>query len=252
MSTKQRIEVMLDLETTDLAETAAILEIAMVPFHLDGSDCMEEHIHEYIDLTSCFLEGMTFSRATQEKWMEWKHSAHGLRNSAKRPVRAVIAETYNWLLALAEKYELHIWCRGKNFDLPKYERCVRTLLEQEEMPYKFWNTEDARDYPHTFGVHSTDIQFEGTPHCAIDDCRHQIKQVQLAYIRQRKMMRYAELGLAFSHKNNPETLRSEFEAMTGKRLSENQMELMLIPTKEPIPPSTAPKKANTGFSVHDD
>ena len=233
MSTKQRIEVMLDLETTDLAETAAILEIAMVPFHLDGSDCMEEHIHEYIDLTSCFLEGMTFSRATQEKWMEWKYSTHGLRNSAKRPVRAVIAETYNWLSALAEKYELHIWCRGKNFDLPKYERCVRTLLEQEEMPYKFWNTEDARDYPHTFGVHSTDIQFEGTPHCAIDDCRHQIKQVQLAYSRQRATQRYAHIGLAYTYQHDPLTLRKEFEAATGTPLSESEADILLSSIEVP-------------------
>ena len=239
MQKKQRIEVMLDLETTDLAETAAILEIAMVPFHLNGEECTEEKVHRYIDLTSCFLEGMTFSSETQTKWMQWDTLAKTtLRYAEKHPIRTVIADTYSWLQALAEKYELHIWCRGKNFDLPKYERCVRLFMETEEMPYKFWHTEDARDYPHTFGVHSTDIEFEGAQHCALDDCNHQIKQVQMAYSRQRLIMRYAELGVAFAHKDSPDTIRGEFEAMTGTRLSENQIELMLIPTKEPLPPTT--------------
>ena len=33
---KERLEVMMDMETTDLAETSAILELAIVPFRLDG------------------------------------------------------------------------------------------------------------------------------------------------------------------------------------------------------------------------
>lgn len=34
---KPRIEVMLDMETFDIAETAAIIEVALIPFFLDDT-----------------------------------------------------------------------------------------------------------------------------------------------------------------------------------------------------------------------
>ena len=95
---KERLEVMMDMETTDLAETSAILELAIIPFRLDGMSPKEESFHEYIDLTSCYLEGMSFGKKTQEVWVKWETKAkHNLCSSEKKPIRSAIRESYNYL-----------------------------------------------------------------------------------------------------------------------------------------------------------
>lgn len=225
---KERLDVMMDLETADLAETSAILEMALVPFHLDGSDTCDEGFHAYIDLTSCFLEGMTFSKETQEVWMKWDtHAKHNLCISEKMPVRPAIRESYDCLNFLNEKYELHIWCRGKNFDIPKYEYCVRTLLGKKDMPYKFYYTEDARDYAHTFNVHSCDIEFKGHQHCALDDCLHQIRQVQEAYRRQKLQEHYALTALVAECGSCPDELRRKYTDLFGRVLTNEELNELL-------------------------
>ena len=225
---KERLDVMMDMETADLAETAAILEIALVPFCMDGTDAGEEEIHAYVDLTSCFLEGMTISRKTQEAWEQWDTPAKlDLIHSEKKPIRKVIREAYDYLKYLNEKYDLHVWCRGKNFDIPKFEYCVRTLLGETEMPYHFWKTEDARDYPHTFNVHSSDIEFEGNPHCALDDCYHQIKQVQAAFLRYRKLKHHAFRSISDSLDNNPQETREAIVKLFGINLTDEELKVLL-------------------------
>lgn len=181
---KPRIEVMLDMETCGIAETSAIMEVALVPFMLDGSKVDEGMVNHIIDLTSCFMAGMTQEPKTQEWWGKDPHKAKArarLMKADKVSITSSIDQIYDWLQALGSKYEVHLWDRGLNFDLPKLDRCFRELLELEEMPYPWWLVEDARTYCHAFDVHSEDVEFAGTPHAAIDDCRHQIKLVQRAY-----------------------------------------------------------------------
>lgn len=225
---KERLEVMMDMETTDLAETSAILELAIIPFRLDGMSPKEESFHEYIDLTSCYLEGMSFGKKTQEVWVKWETKAkHNLCSSEKIPIRSAIRESYNYLKYLNEKYELHVWCRGKNFDIPKYEHCVRTLLEKDEMPYHFYYTEDARDFAHLHNVHSSDLEFEGNHHCAFDDCRHQIKQVQKAYMRKCLRDAYAEAYLIDRHRNNADDFRLKYQETFGITLTDELLKILL-------------------------
>lgn len=181
---KDRLEVMLDMETCDTAETAAILEIALIPFMLDGSSVNESIIHHTIDLTSCFMAGMTFSKETQLWWNTSQQTSRARANliiNEKKSIGNSFQEIESWFNQLNETYDVHLWCRGLNFDIPKFERCFRRLLGLKNMPYRWWNLEDARTYCRAFNVHSTDIEFDGTPHSALDDCRHQIKLVQQAF-----------------------------------------------------------------------
>ena len=61
---------MLDLETMGIGEKAAILEISLVPFCMDGTPVDVEPFHKTIDLTSCLLEGMKVEEDTQRWWMK--------------------------------------------------------------------------------------------------------------------------------------------------------------------------------------
>lgn len=178
---KQRLDVMLDMETCALSENAAILSIALLPFYFDGGEPIESPISYVIEGNSCFLEGLKYDDDTQAWWTKQDPRAKAsiLYNSTPTHIRTAIKEIYEWLIALCDKYEIHMWCRGLNFDIPKLEYCFRRFLEKEP-PYKYYNMEDARTYCHTFGIKPTDIPFEGNRHSAVDDCAFQVKQVQAA------------------------------------------------------------------------
>lgn len=224
---KNRLEVMLDLETTGLEENSGILEISLVPFFLDGKEVDMEPFHKTIDLVSCFMEGMTFDRGTQHWWMKQDAKAKfQLRRNEKTDIRKAIKEAHQWLSALCEGYEVHVWCRGLNFDIPKFERCVRTLLE-EELPYKWWNLEDARTYAHAFDVHTADIEFQGIRHSALDDCRHQIRIVQEAYKRKENIQRLALTGILAEAKGDRAEINRMAIAAFGKPFTEEQLDQLL-------------------------
>lgn len=177
---KQRIDVMLDMETCDTAVTAAIMEIALVPFHLDGTEPNEEKIIKHINLTSCFMEGMTFDSDTQRWWMKQSDEAKEIQTCYTGvAIRSAAGHIYDWMENLSEKYELHLWSRGLNFDIPKLDRCLHMVFP--ELPYPWWNLEDVRTYCRAFDVHTADVPFEGTAHSAYHDCKHQIRLVQKAY-----------------------------------------------------------------------
>lgn len=224
---KTRLEVMLDLETTGIEETSGILEISLMPFFLDGTPTDMEPLTKTIDLTSCWLEGMTFDKSTQRWWMKQDAKAKWqLRHSEKTDIRKAIKEAHQWLSALCEGYEVHVWCRGLNFDIPKFERCVRTLLE-EELPYKWWNLEDARTYTHAFDVHTSDIEFQGIPHSAVDDCRHQIRIVQETYKRKQLMRHYAAQGIIAAYRDNTLELVDAWKKTFGEYLCEEDVKRLL-------------------------
>lgn len=224
---KNRLEVMLDLETTGLEENSGILEISLVPFFLDGKEVDMEPFHKTIDLVSCFMEGMTFDRGTQHWWMKQDAKAKfQLRRNEKTDIRKAIKEAHQWLSALCEGYEVHVWCRGLNFDIPKFERCVRTLLE-EELPYKWWNLEDARTYAHAFDVHTADIEFQGIRHSALDDCRHQIRIVQEAYKRKENIKRFALVGILSEAKGDRAEINRMATVAFGKPFTEGQLDQLL-------------------------
>ena len=178
---KQRLDVMLDMETCALSENAAILSIALLPFYLDGGEPVEDSVYYIIEGNSCFLEGMKYDDDTQAWWrrQDPKAKANILFGIEPVHIREAIKFIYDWLEGICESYEVHMWCRGLNFDIPKLEWCFKNLLGKEP-PYKYYNMEDARTYCHTFGVQATDIPFEGCRHTAMDDCIFQVKQVQAA------------------------------------------------------------------------
>lgn len=224
---KQRMEVMLDLETTGTEETAGIMEMALFPFYLDGEETGEEPFHKVIDLTSCWMEGMKFCEDTQKWWIKQDAKAKwNMRHAEKTDIRSAVRESHAWLKDLCGKYEVHLWCRGLNFDVPKYERCVRMLLE-ERTPYEWWNLEDARTYARTFDVHTADIEFEGLRHTAAADCHHQIRIVQEAYKRKENIKRLALTGILAETGGDRSEINRMAIAAFGKAFTEEQLDQLL-------------------------
>lgn len=179
---KQRLDIMLDIETCGLEPNAAWLSVAMIPFNMDGSPV--EQAEEYqakIELTSCFMSSMSFDVDTQHWWSEQDPVVKmELIQGEKKPVNQVAGELWNILNALSDNYDLVLWSQGSDFDFPKLEYCFRVFVGRKA-PYNYWNKRDARTYVREMGVDSRQIERKGNRHAAADDCRHQIVLLQLAY-----------------------------------------------------------------------
>lgn len=181
MEKKTVLDIMVDLETASTKENAAILSWAMVPFHADGSACDEEPFSAGVNLTSCFMAGMDFDKDTQQWWGSQSAQARAsIMDMDGRNILPVTRDAYCWLAALAEKYDLYMWCRGIDFDLPKIEWCFRSFLEQEP-PYRYSHKMDVRTVLKFAGIDQSQYPFVGVKHNAEDDCRHDIRMVTGAY-----------------------------------------------------------------------
>jgi hypothetical protein len=181
MEKKQILNIMVDLETASIKENAAILSWAMVAFTTDGSECDIEPFYKTVNLTSCFMTGMSIEQDTQDWWLKQSPESRAvILMSEGEDILPVTREAYCWLSALAEKYDLYMWCRGIDFDLPKIEWCFRIFLEQNA-PYKYSHKMDVRTVLKFMQIDQTQFQFEGVKHNALHDCRHDIKMVQAAY-----------------------------------------------------------------------
>ena len=181
MEEKQILNIMVDLETASTKENAAILSWAMVAFHSDGMECEEKPFYKAVNLTSCFMAGMDIERGTQDWWQQQTPEARSAIMKAEgENILPVTRAAYCWLSALAEKYDLYMWCRGIDFDLPKIEWCFRKFLEQDA-PYKYSHKMDVRTVLKFMQIDQSGFPFDGTKHHALDDCRHDIKMIQAAY-----------------------------------------------------------------------
>ena len=181
MEKKQILNIMVDLETASIKENAAILSWAMVAFTTDGRECDIEPFYKTVNLTSCFMTGMSIEQDTQDWWMKQSpESRAAILQAGGDNIFSVSYDAHCWLSALAESYDLYMWCRGIDFDLPKIEWCFRKFLEQDA-PYKYSHKMDVRTVLKFMQIDQTQFQFEGVKHNSVDDCRHDIKMVQRAY-----------------------------------------------------------------------
>ena len=204
MEQKPILNIMVDLETASTKENAAILSWAMVPFFTDGKEVEDaEPLDMSIDLSSCFLSGMDFDKGTQNWWTRQEPMAkHFILTGEKMTIQEAAGQAYGWMSILAEKYDLYLWARGLDFDIPKIEWCfskfverplpykyshkmdVRTVLKfmgERPLPYKYSHKMDVRTVLKFMGVDQSQFEFKGTKHCSLDDCLHDVKMIVKAY-----------------------------------------------------------------------
>ena len=181
MEQKPKLNIMVDLETASTKENAAILSWAMMPFTTDGSECSHEPFYKTVNLTSCFMAGMDIEKSTQQWWQQQTPEARAaIMKSEGENILDVTRAAYCWLSALAETYDLCMYCRGIDFDLPKIEWCFRKFLEQDA-PYKYSHKMDVRTILKFMEIDQSQFEFEGVKHQSLDDCVHDIKMIQKAY-----------------------------------------------------------------------
>ena len=182
MEKKPILNIMVDLETASTKENAAILSWAMVPFFTDGTEFTDtEDFYRVVSLTSCFFAGMDVDKDTQDWWMKQEPKAKSLFLHAEdENIHGVAMEAYTWLSNLAEKYDLYMWARGLDFDIPKMEWCFSKFVERP-LPYKYSHKMDVRTVLKFMQIDQSQFEMQGVKHNALDDCKHDIRMIQEAY-----------------------------------------------------------------------
>lgn len=131
------IDITIDLETTSLAPTAAIMSVGAVawkrydeesPFFGRGDGLLRyPTFSAHVDLRSCFVEGFTFDQSTAEWWSHQSEKAkqalldYDDGDNPCLPIDIVIADLLGWIKddvqeALGDT-ELCLWAQGTDFDI---------------------------------------------------------------------------------------------------------------------------------------
>lgn len=186
---KTRLDVMIDLETTSCKPTAGIMSISAIPFNIAGDEIIEDDpmlkaaerdgINYIINLASCFLEGFDFNSGTQDWWTKQSDAVKQGFYSNTIHIKEAIEKLHSWLNNWNTNYELYVWSKGTDFDFPILENCFEKY--RLKTPYNYWNKRDVRTYVSDYPEARRLAFSGGNAHNSLDDCRHQIEQIKLAY-----------------------------------------------------------------------
>lgn len=209
---KPRLDLMVDIETLGTDPNSVILQVAIVPFSPNPKnevpDTREELGGDYFGYTdkstfgftstiSVFtnmLLGRTVSQDTINWWNDPKR-ADNLASMVQKidgdgadDAREVLLEIYHIFAKLNEHFDMYLWCRGYDFDLPILDYAMRQAVEYAakhtgdtpayKTPWNYWAKRDVRswvDMLKLVGIEPTKVE---TPHDAWADCMKQIKEVQ--------------------------------------------------------------------------
>lgn len=196
------LNVMIDTETLSRRPSAAIIQIAAVPFNMDGSRATTKNgdplsaFDEYVDATSCAMYGMAFDMETVEWWAKntpandcFKYKLYDEPLVIHVALDKFVAALVDWLQT-SDADELKVWCQGTDFDIALMREAFRIVKGSDlDIPWKYRNVRDARTYfleaAALFAPDDPDpyslITIDGVKHDALADCDWSIKVVQWAY-----------------------------------------------------------------------
>jgi hypothetical protein len=178
------VDVMLDLETFGNKHNPVLIQIAAVAFDLETGEIFQE-FNTLVSPQSCVQAGLTCNGDTIEWWLK----------QDEKVVKKVFVEAITSDKALPEALkdfsafvenlkktqnarDVLIWGNGMLADnrwiLAAFDACGL------KAPWMYWHDQDVRTLV-SIGRRlvgfdpKKEMPFDGEPHNAIDDCKHQIK-----------------------------------------------------------------------------
>jgi hypothetical protein len=165
---------MLDFETFGTKPGSMIRSIAAVMFTPNVPGTGNE-FYMNVDVESQKTVGLTQDPDTVRWWSQQGEAAKAVLEKDQKPITLVLSSFHAWYRANHVKA---VWAQGSNFDPVIWEGVCRAL--GQTTPWKFWETRDTRTAYDLGHFNPKSERFIGVPHYALDDCKHQIKCVQLA------------------------------------------------------------------------
>lgn len=179
-------DIMVDLETLGTRQDAIVLEISAVEFN-----CHTGEIGEVFDAKLDIDEQVQYRRSLNRETLQWwfKQDEEARKNIFDEDVD-IIRFNIPWVLAEfsnfvercnnkcnsdSDRRVVKLWGNGSLFDLGILQNMYETCLPNMKLPWKFWAVNDVRTIVDLNPDVKRNCKFDGTPHCAVDDCKHEIK-----------------------------------------------------------------------------
>lgn len=156
---KQRINIVIDLETASLQSDAAILSIAAqvfdpmalvngpnsLPFPPEGKSPSPQFM-AVVNVASCITAGLHFEMETVKWWSERSDEAKASILATPVLLASALEELSKWLDLLRSTLdcEVRIWCQGTDFDIPILTNAYRVC--GLPLPWRHTDVRDARTF----------------------------------------------------------------------------------------------------------
>ena len=179
----EHLHIMIDLETLGKTTDAVVTELSAVAFKVTG---------EIVSDFSVFISkedqvtnyGRTICPETIAWWESQTAEARKIQeDGAKEAVPLLIAmmKFEEWVQRTNANFHSNVqelpspiaWGNGISFDLGK----IHSMMETNDMsvPWDYWAEADVRTIHKLVPHHKQNMEFIGTPHFGLDDCKHQIR-----------------------------------------------------------------------------
>jgi len=174
-------DISVDIETLGTHASAIVLSIGAVKFNkFDpiNTDSLGEEFYAVLEVETQLDKGRTRDDSTVAWWQKQSLEARSAAfdNPNRRDTAEVLSEFYDFL-ADDFAFDCFIWGNGADFD----NTIVRSLFESygyTELPWQFWNNRCFRTMKGEFKTIAPTPQFEGIPHHALHDAKHQARWLQ--------------------------------------------------------------------------
>jgi len=189
------IDVMIDLETMGLCDNVVITQLSAVAFTMGTGEILEA-FDQSISVRNSVERGLKIDGSTIEWWFKQPVTVFNevllkaiQLNTEEGKLESVLDKFSNWLNGLKKNYGidfrpgLNIWGNGALADNKWLRQAYRVV--GMEPPWHFTEDRDVRTLTdlgkRIFSYDYKQVKFEGTPHNALDDCKHQIKYCSEIY-----------------------------------------------------------------------
>ncbi len=164
---------MIDLETLGTDPTAPIVAIGAVFFDPQTGELGAEFSATISFESAC--ERRTPSASTIQWWLKQSDDARAKVVRGKQGMFEALDGLHRFI---RDNTNVKPWGNGATFDISMLEDCFKCY--DMTVPWKFWNIRDVRtvvELGEMKGFSKDDVPFEGTPHVALDDAKHQARYV---------------------------------------------------------------------------
>jgi len=155
---------MIDIETLGLDPGAAILSIGAVQFDSEG---LGDEYHAEISLQSCQAVGLEIDAGTLEWWLEQDGDVADILTGGEQ-LEDALMDFAMWYPDGAE-----VWANSPSFDCEVLEAAFDAVGLNE--PWEYYDERDVRTLRSLPG--SVELAQDGDEHHALDDARHQAREV---------------------------------------------------------------------------
>ena len=178
-------DIMVDLETLGTRQDAIVLEISAVEFNRHTGE-----IGEVLDMKLDIDDQLSYRRSLSRETLQWwfKQDEEARKNvfddiggikfhtsTALFEFSDFVKRCDNKCNSDSDRRVVKLWGNGSIFDLGIIQNMYETCILNVKLPWKFWAVNDVRTIVDINPDVKKNCKFDGTPHRAVDDCKHEIK-----------------------------------------------------------------------------